>query len=432
MTINPDVTSAAWTAYAVSGTDPASNPPSVTLSSKRPEIPEWGHSSGVLMTTDPLPVTSLDGITIDLLLDLNAGTGDSHHTRVDLFFAPADDLPQQNPYGLPAYDMYSRPSWSETAASFHMEYAICNGSGPIADLRTSALTPFQITLSEQAEGLHVTVTKSGIVLDDRVIAGPVRPWRRPVASSPSYPGQLRLAWPDEIYPGSPEGYYAMDFAAPMGPTWPWVGPILDVVTTYPYPENTPIKFGISADQTVYPADPEPSAYVKVANIALAFPVTATVPDAPTMLSYWPHDEAVELFWTAPASDGGSAITDYLVEYHAVGSGTWLTASHGGPSTATTQLVTGLADRTFYTFRVSAINAIGTGPGVEGSGIVPQPSITDLWDVAITGTANRDVLRYNGSTARWENAASPVIVVLTQTEYDALGTPDASTLYVIKG
>jgi titin len=67
---------------------------------------------------------------------------------------------------------------------------------------------------------------------------------------------------------------------------------------------------------------------------------------------------MDLSWTAPTSTGGAAVSDYLIEYSADGS-SWTTFADGG-STATTASVTGLNDATAYTFRVSAINAAGTG------------------------------------------------------------------------
>ena len=85
---------------------------------------------------------------------------------------------------------------------------------------------------------------------------------------------------------------------------------------------------------------------------------ATVPDAPTNLATAPLDNAVRLTWTAPANNGGSPITDYVIQYSADGGITWSTYSHIA-STSTTVTIPFLTPTT-YTFRVAAVNTIGTG------------------------------------------------------------------------
>jgi tripartite motif-containing protein 71 len=67
---------------------------------------------------------------------------------------------------------------------------------------------------------------------------------------------------------------------------------------------------------------------------------------------------VTLTWSVPVSNGGSAITDYLVEYKQTVNPTWLTFNDG-VSTLTSATVTGLTASTSYDFRVSAVNAFGT-------------------------------------------------------------------------
>ena len=68
---------------------------------------------------------------------------------------------------------------------------------------------------------------------------------------------------------------------------------------------------------------------------------------------------VTLAWKPPASDGGLPITDYVVRQSADGGVTWTTVADQ-VSTATTAVVSGLANGTSYLFRVAAVTAVGRG------------------------------------------------------------------------
>ncbi len=90
--------------------------------------------------------------------------------------------------------------------------------------------------------------------------------------------------------------------------------------------------------------------------------TATVPGAPTLNSATAGNGSVSLAWSAPASNGGSAITSYRA-----------TASPGGLTCTTSGLgctVSGLTNGTGYSFTVTATNAIGTGPASNALSATP--------------------------------------------------------------
>ena len=90
--------------------------------------------------------------------------------------------------------------------------------------------------------------------------------------------------------------------------------------------------------------------------------TATsAPGAPTGLSATASGTtAINLSWTAPASTGGSAITGYKIEVSPNGTSGWTDQVADTNSTATTYAHTGLAAGDTRHYRVSAINANGTG------------------------------------------------------------------------
>jgi titin len=110
-----------------------------------------------------------------------------------------------------------------------------------------------------------------------------------------------------------------------------------------------------------------SAMYRYTSSSLTLPVAPTAPGAPTGVTGTSGAAQVSLSWTAPASTGGSSITDYLIEYLPAG-GSWTTWSHTA-STSTSATITGLTNGTSYTFRVSAINAVGTSSASTASGAV---------------------------------------------------------------
>ena len=93
------------------------------------------------------------------------------------------------------------------------------------------------------------------------------------------------------------------------------------------------------------------------------PAPPTVPGAPAGVTGAARDRSVALTWTAPASDGGAAITSYRITPY-IGANAQTPVNTGSSSTGFT--VTGLTNGTAYTFRVAATNAVGTGPDSAAS------------------------------------------------------------------
>lgn len=102
-----------------------------------------------------------------------------------------------------------------------------------------------------------------------------------------------------------------------------------------------------------------------------FQVGDTVPGPPRNLAGVPTTSSMALSWQAPISDGGSAITNYHVQYRVHGTNGWTEFSHAA-STATSYTITGLSSGTKYDFQVAAINAVGQGSWALGTFDVLSP------------------------------------------------------------
>jgi RHS repeat-associated protein len=103
------------------------------------------------------------------------------------------------------------------------------------------------------------------------------------------------------------------------------------------------------------------------------------PDAPTTVT---ANQSGQVHWTAPASNGGAAITSYSVTPYdstagANGPTTTITCTSGRPCLATN--VNGLIDGHSYYFSVAATNSAGTGPAADSPVVtaeVIQPKETN--------------------------------------------------------
>ena len=96
---------------------------------------------------------------------------------------------------------------------------------------------------------------------------------------------------------------------------------------------------------------------------------STEPGSPVNLAASVQGSSINLSWSAPTSNGGSAVTDYIIEYQLTTGGTWSVFADA-ESVNTTATVNGLSDGTSYDFRVSAKNIIG--PGLPSNTVTASP------------------------------------------------------------
>jgi hypothetical protein len=96
----------------------------------------------------------------------------------------------------------------------------------------------------------------------------------------------------------------------------------------------------------------------------------SVPSAAVLLSVVAGNTTATLTWTAPVSNGGSPITDYIVKRSINGGTTW-TRIVRPVSTLTSYVARGLTNGTAYVFKVIAVNAVGISlPSATSSPVTP--------------------------------------------------------------
>jgi hypothetical protein len=166
-------------------------------------------------------------------------------------------------------------------------------------------------------------------------------------------------------------------------------------------------------------------------------IAATVSSAPTSVTGTSGNAQVSLSWYAPSSNGGAAITDYVVQYSTSSSGSFTTFSDG-TSTTTTAMVTGLANNTVYYFKVAAVNSAGTSSysdvssGVRPASVPPvvssvtagNGSLTFTWNAITHGGDNYRV--YYGTDSTFNSAYT--YTGTTATSYAVTGLTNGTTYY----
>jgi hypothetical protein len=196
-----------------------------------------------------------------------------------------------------------------------------------------------------------------VVFTPKLPPGPVGP----VSASPG-PGSATVTFSASVTGGSPSRYIVTPFigSAAQPTTTADAAPFSNSVTVGGLDPAITYTFKVQAAN-----GSGTSAFSPESN-----PVTPTaprVPDAPTGVTAGAGNTQATVRWTAPA-DGGRTISRYVVTPYAGGVAQAPTTVTGSPA-ATSGLVSGLTNGTAYTFTVTAVNSVGSGPESAASNAV---------------------------------------------------------------
>jgi subtilisin family serine protease len=148
--------------------------------------------------------------------------------------------------------------------------------------------------------------------------------------------------------------YVIEYSSNSGSTWTT---FTDLVTSLRSATVTDLVNGVSYIFRVSARNSAGTGDPSVVSAAVS-PGLPTAPCCITEMLVGP--QYVALRWGAPTFDGGSAVTNYVIEYTINDGVSWTTWSEP-TGNGINRTITGLTDGVSHKFRISARNAIGTGP-----------------------------------------------------------------------
>ena len=190
----------------------------------------------------------------------------------------------------------------------------------------------------------------------------------------------------------------------------WTDRVADTGTTTTTYSHTGLSAGTTRHYRVSAINANGTGAVSNIDDATTDDAATTVPDAPTSLTATASGTtAINLSWTAPADDGGSAITGYRIEVSPNGTSSWTDRVADTGTTTTTYSHTGLSAGTTRHYRVSAINANGTGAVSNIDDATTDDAATTVPDAptSLTATASGTTTIDLSWTAPADNGGSAI-------------------------
>ena len=286
----------------------------------------------------------------------------------------------------------------------------CNASATFAPTSTGAKSATLVITGDGAAN-NVALTGNGLTPPDNTAPS------APTGLTATAAGQttVNLSWAAATDNVGVTGYRVFRDAAAT--------PLATVTgTTY---SDTTVAAGSTHSYRVAAIDAAGNESGLSAAASATTPTPATAPAAPTGVTATAGSASATVRWTAPGN-GGSAITGYTIRTYAGTSTTPSTTTTPAEATATSALVSGLANGTSYKFDVIATNAVGSSqPSGQSAAVTPVAAATaPAAPTGVTATAGSA-----SATVRWTapgNGGSAITGYTIRTYAGTSTTPSTTT------
>ena len=178
--------------------------------------------------------------------------------------------------------------------------------------------------------------------------------------------------------------------------------------------NTKLNFELVFLGTGALTDADLAAITADPSIMIEVTPAGTVPGAPTIGTVTAGNASASVPFT-DGTAGSSVTTSYIVTPY-IGA----TAQTTVTGTSSPIAVTGLTNGTAYTFKVAAINSVGTGAQSAASNSVTPAASGDTTPPTMTGTLTVSGITSSGCTVDWSGTARADNVAVTGYEYNISG------------
>ena len=275
--------------------------------------------------------------------------------------------------------------------------SVCTVSANVVTL--VAVGTCNLTQNQAGDATHIATTASSsflVVANPIIVVVPGAPTLSTVTPAST---QATLSW---VAPSSDGNGAITDYVVQYKVGSSWV-PFVDGTSTNTFAVITGLTNGTTYSFRIAAVNSAgQGAYSNVINA-----VPATVPGAATALAANKSGTSATLTWAAPGSNGGSAITDYRVQFKLSSDPSWSTFADA-VTASTGATVTGLVSASTYDFQVTTKNAAGFGNSVSTVTLVAtgqSASISLSWAANTDGiTISNHIVEYRvlGQTSWIQN------------------------------